>query len=306
MLFIANTNENIIWWVRNMAEKKNWYALNGWKKGKIRPDFIVAKKGIIYAIEEPETSQHPNNQKLIINALINLTKDVNRQVIITTHSPELLKFIEQFNPAGIRFVQRDSKDAIEIESGNDALILSASALGIFSKQRLGSSEKIVLVEGKNDCLFLEHASQVMKDAGELSKNLTEAKVEILPVGGYPGVKGWIEMNKPDKIGLKTFVFLDSDRADNSIQKTNNESFIESLNLSGKVQKAFCTKKREIENYIKKELTGCEFGDFDDVKVIVPLKTNIAKNQLIENYWVKMIASDMDEEIKSIINNILEN
>jgi len=54
---LIDKNENIIWWVRNMAEKKNWYALNGWKKGKIRPDFIVAKKDkkdsleLVYVIE---------------------------------------------------------------------------------------------------------------------------------------------------------------------------------------------------------------------------------------------------------------
>lgn len=41
---LIDKNENIIWWVRNMAEKRRWYAVNGWKKGKIRPDFIVAKK----------------------------------------------------------------------------------------------------------------------------------------------------------------------------------------------------------------------------------------------------------------------
>ena len=54
---VIDRNTNVIWWVRNMAEKRSWYALNGWKKGKIRPDFIVAKKDksdsleLIYVIE---------------------------------------------------------------------------------------------------------------------------------------------------------------------------------------------------------------------------------------------------------------
>lgn len=42
--------------------------------------------GIIYAIEEPETSQHSENQKKLINALITLSAESNVQVIITTHS----------------------------------------------------------------------------------------------------------------------------------------------------------------------------------------------------------------------------
>ncbi|MDD3434537.1 MAG: DEAD/DEAH box helicase family protein [Candidatus Pacebacteria bacterium] len=36
--------ERVLWWVRNIAENKKWYAVRGWKKGRIRPDFIVAKK----------------------------------------------------------------------------------------------------------------------------------------------------------------------------------------------------------------------------------------------------------------------
>lgn len=54
---LIDRNANVIWWVRNMANKRDWYAINGWHKGKIRPDFIVAKKGkngsleLVYVIE---------------------------------------------------------------------------------------------------------------------------------------------------------------------------------------------------------------------------------------------------------------
>lgn len=34
---------NVIWWARNKAEK-SWYAIQGWQKNKIRPDFIIASK----------------------------------------------------------------------------------------------------------------------------------------------------------------------------------------------------------------------------------------------------------------------
>lgn len=41
---IIDNNDNVAWWVRNISEGKKWYSIKGWKKGKIRPDFIVAKK----------------------------------------------------------------------------------------------------------------------------------------------------------------------------------------------------------------------------------------------------------------------
>lgn len=49
---------------------------------------------IIYAIEEPETSQHSENQKKLINALIALSTESNVQVIVTTHSAVLVNALD--------------------------------------------------------------------------------------------------------------------------------------------------------------------------------------------------------------------
>lgn len=49
---------------------------------------------IIYAIEEPETSQHTEHQKKLIKAFFDLSNTANTQVIITTHSVALVKELE--------------------------------------------------------------------------------------------------------------------------------------------------------------------------------------------------------------------
>jgi len=49
---------------------------------------------IIYAIEEPETSQHPNHQRKLIEAFIELSNTDNTQIILTTHSPSIVKLLE--------------------------------------------------------------------------------------------------------------------------------------------------------------------------------------------------------------------
>lgn len=46
---------------------------------------------VIYAIEEPETSQHPEHQRSLIDALVELSRTTNAQVLLTTHSPEIVK-----------------------------------------------------------------------------------------------------------------------------------------------------------------------------------------------------------------------
>lgn len=49
---------------------------------------------IIYAIEEPETSQHTEHQKKLIKAFLDLSNTTNTQVILTTHSAALVKELE--------------------------------------------------------------------------------------------------------------------------------------------------------------------------------------------------------------------
>lgn len=49
---------------------------------------------VIYAIEEPETSQHTENQKKLIRSFLTLSGADNTQIIITTHSASIVKELE--------------------------------------------------------------------------------------------------------------------------------------------------------------------------------------------------------------------
>ncbi|KUY29804.1 ATP-binding protein [Elizabethkingia ursingii] len=51
-------------------------------------------QSIIYAIEEPETSQHTDHQKLLIKAFKELSQSGNTQVLLTTHSSIVVKGLE--------------------------------------------------------------------------------------------------------------------------------------------------------------------------------------------------------------------
>lgn len=60
--------------------------------------------GIIYAIEEPETSQHSNNQRVLIKALKELAQAANTQILLTTHSPVIVKELDFDN---LRLIYED-------------------------------------------------------------------------------------------------------------------------------------------------------------------------------------------------------
>ena len=50
MVQYIEDSPNVIWWARNKAEK-SWYAIQGWQKNKIRPDFVIASKNKEGALE---------------------------------------------------------------------------------------------------------------------------------------------------------------------------------------------------------------------------------------------------------------
>lgn len=71
---------------------------------------------IIYAIEEPETSQHPNHQRKLIEAFIELSKADKTQVILTTHSPAIVKMLDFEHLHLIK--DGEEKEVINIEKSN--------------------------------------------------------------------------------------------------------------------------------------------------------------------------------------------
>ena len=73
--------------------------------------------GIIYAIEEPETSQHFANQRLLAKALISLANTANTQVIMTTHSGVIVKTMDYLNLRLVKENENKCKTVCCIENG---------------------------------------------------------------------------------------------------------------------------------------------------------------------------------------------
>ena len=71
----------------------------------------------ILMIEEPENGLHPSRLKMVIDLLRMISKgeigNKPRQVIITTHSPLLLNFVE---PSEVRIFRRDPQTGTEIKA----------------------------------------------------------------------------------------------------------------------------------------------------------------------------------------------
>jgi predicted ATP-dependent endonuclease of OLD family len=68
---------------------------------------------IIYAIEEPETSQHQEHQRKLIDAFKRLASAEHTQILLTTHSPAIVKLLDFDN---LHLVKGESsKEVVNVE-----------------------------------------------------------------------------------------------------------------------------------------------------------------------------------------------
>jgi putative ATP-dependent endonuclease of OLD family len=112
----------------------------------------TGRTNIIYGIEEPETSQHPNNQRLLLKALTELS--LEHQVIISTHTPMLARGLPDECLRYIR-VNEDSTRTI-LNGGAENNAVFAKSLGVLPDN---SVKLFIGVEGKNDIIFLHNISK---------------------------------------------------------------------------------------------------------------------------------------------------
>ena len=112
------------------------------------------KKNIIYAIEEPETAQHPDNQRRLIQAFKELSQTENCQVLLTTHSPELAK---ELPLSGIRFIGRDELGKPFIKCGKDNILEEVvKTLGILADYHTSANVKLLMNARKRRKVYQVH------------------------------------------------------------------------------------------------------------------------------------------------------
>ena len=209
---------------------------------------------VIYAIEEPETSQHPSYQIMLIEALIALSCRKDCQILLTTHVPALAGLLPL---ESIRFVEKDENNRPVIETGTeDVLDKVANSLGVLPESEIASSKAVLLVEGHSDVTFVNHSASVLKNSGDIDKTLLELGIACIPIGGCGNLKHWVSKRLIEQLGLEWGILMDSDLGD-PIQNSRNLEKITELKAGGKV--ALVTKKREPENYLDTQIFMDSYG-----------------------------------------------
>lgn len=217
------------------------------------------KKDIIYAIEEPETAQHPNNQKILIDSFLELSRSDNTQIILTTHSPNLAK---EMPVDSLRFVTRNG-DIPTIKRGSDDVFEEiVNDMGIFASP--SSEVKVILcVEGPTDVIAMKALNRCLHNKFPDMVDLERCPaVAIFPMGGSI-LKYWVERHYLQKLKTKEIHIYDHD------VKTYQQ-YIDEVNARSDGSWGKLTNKYEIENYLHPDAIKEVYGvDVDTSQPSVP-------------------------------------
>ncbi|WP_319562972.1 ATP-binding protein [Marispirochaeta sp.] len=261
---------------------------------------------IIYALEEPETSQHPKHQMMLIDAFKTISEYKNNQVILTTHSPGISKLV---NPDSLILLDTNESDEIVAKSKNDEIFRKISEeLGVMPSIELSDITNVQLaicVEGKNDISFLKKINQLEEFQNII--DLNDDRIIILPMGGST-LQYWVNNDYLSKLNLKQFHLYDSDIGSDQPHKYNK--YIEIINSQENANQALETSFREMENLFPISLLHelynipkIDFEDYDEISIPELIAKNNYKVAQPEKDWDELEKEDKKERMRKVKNQL---
>lgn len=311
---------------------ENVAVLNYKEEGMVRPlDIIYSGTGLrtfleilikieisqakIVLLDEPEKGLHPDQQRKLMEVLIEYAEDKNIQFFITSHShvflnyPDNVTFYRAFKDVNGRSVSKIEADSLETVIYD----LGLRASDLFN------SDICLLVEGATDVVFFEHIIRTL-----YKEDFKNCSVCIQQYGGGAAlgiIDGSIHISNLTPNQTHTFWIHDRDARPDAISDSNATKFInriKSANSDGHI-----LSKREIEFYfpIEVHVAAQETDKSKEVKTIeifngsqeasydksakpdaVCVPSGIKLRRLLKKHLTSK--EQLDQEIREIIENTL--
>lgn len=251
-----------------------------------------SKQNIIYAVEEPETSQHPRNQKILLDSFKTLAEADGCQVILTTHSPGLACDLEV---GGLRFVSKRQGSIPTVAGPNESTWEQITEeLGVVPDNRV---KVLICVEGPTDVEALRHLSHALHvDDTSVLDLSTDARIAFVVLGGG-SLKHWVNNHYLRGLGRPEVHIYDRD-------VPTYAEFVTEVNSRSDGSWGVLTLKREIENYAHPDAISeglgisLEYGDDDDVPELIKSEltwnANTAKRRMASQVFPLMTAERINE------------
>lgn len=176
----------------------------------------INEQPYLFLFEEPELYLHPNAQKILFEALENLTADKN-QVFVTTHSPmffspqsteTFIKVIKEYpigeKPFG-KFLTINLLKEMEAKDAFQIICFENNTAAFFSN-------KVLLVEGDSDLIYIKELARLLND----DWNFDTKNIPIISINGKSNIKRFVDFY--NFFQIKCYCIVDSDALIDGFEK----------------------------------------------------------------------------------------
>lgn len=206
------------------------------KKKNFNGDLVL----ILY--EEPEAFLHYDQEKKLLRNLEELAANANTQVLISTHSPNLISTKRDSLRCISRLIKENEITNLHAasESYLSGLLAAASDFDLAlwlnpDRNTMFFVDKVILVEGTSDKAFLNYI---------IDTEDVVANVYIVDCGMKSNIP--IFMGLCEQFGMTHLVMYDEDQNKNANHQTWNSAITSALNPFTKATKTF---KNDLEDYV---------------------------------------------------------
>lgn len=256
-------------------------------------------KRVIFGFEEPETFLHPAAQEQLFEKLQSLSEN-GYQVIISSHSAIIVSNTQKQDL--IHVVKEDGDTRFYCNVDN--IVDIALDLGITMDNQFvhlfDTAKVLLLVEGPDDVMALNHTADEYKKNGEIKNKFDEIGVVLIPIGGCDSIKHWVALNLLQQLSKPFYIYLDSDADSDTAISPNRQRLLDYGFIEG--DDFSVTRKRMLENYIPSSKlnefvpnANLTYGDWDHVKKICkshPLAGHLGGKKVAERHFTKLTYTDL--------------
>lgn len=140
--------------------------------------FILTQSPSIVLLDEPDAHLHSSLQRAIVEILEDIGRDQGLQILIATHSKEIINFID---PSRLIFVQAGESSAAPMshEVTPIAVLRSLGAIDNIDAFALVKNRKCLFVEGSSDATILGRFATTLR----IHAFTGDDRVVVIPTGG---------------------------------------------------------------------------------------------------------------------------
>lgn len=176
----------------------------------------INEQPYIFLFEEPELYLHPNAQKILFEALENLTTE-NNQVFVTTHSPmffssqatgTFIKVMKEYPETGKpfgKFLTINLLKEIQAKDAFQIICYENNTAAFFAN-------KVLLVEGDSDLIYIKEVARLLNN----DWNFEIKNIPIISISGKSNIKRFVDFY--NFFQIKCFCIVDSDALIDGFEK----------------------------------------------------------------------------------------